>query len=77
MSIEVLDPSWEDGNVADFSRAERPGALAGLTVGVISNGKQGTRPFFEALAALPGDSTPRLHTAASTGVQGHRNHHRR
>ena len=50
MTIEVLDPSWEDGSAQEFSRADRPSALEGLTVGVISNGKENTKPFFDLVA---------------------------
>ena len=50
MTIEVLDPTWEGENTTVFSPAARPAVLEGLTVGVISNGKKGTRPFFEELA---------------------------
>jgi hypothetical protein len=46
--IEVLDPTWSDDAV-EFAPAPRLTGLAGLTVGVISNGKQGTVPFFDAL----------------------------
>ena len=47
MSIEILDPTHE-GAAAEFAPAPRLAALAGARVGVISNGKQGTRPFFDA-----------------------------
>ena len=33
-------------------RAERPLTLVGATVGIISNGKAGTRPFFDHLERL-------------------------
>lgn len=48
MSIEILDPTFGD-NVQEFAAAARLETLAGLTVGIVSNGKQGTRPFFDAL----------------------------
>ena len=48
MPIEVLDPTYEDDS-SSFTLADRPASLEGLTVGVISNGKQGARPFFDAL----------------------------
>ncbi len=64
MVIEVLDPSFgEDrglgdrqetgviGNTATTACAERPRSLAGLTVGIVSNGKFRTAPFFDALEA--------------------------
>ena len=48
MTIEVLDPTYGD-DANEFALAVRPASLEGATVGVISNGKQGTRPFFDAL----------------------------
>ena len=48
MAIEVLDPTYGDDK-REFTLALRPQSLNGLTVGVISNGKQGTRVFFDAL----------------------------
>lgn len=51
MSIEVLDPTY-GGGAAAFAPAPRLGSLKGKTVGVISNGKRGTRPFFAALERL-------------------------
>jgi hypothetical protein len=48
MSFEVLDPSHEDDARA-FTAAKRLDSLNGATVGVISNGKKGTQPFFDAL----------------------------
>ena len=48
MPIEVLDPTYGD-EIHQFAPARRPASLEGATVGVISNGKQGTRPFFDAL----------------------------
>lgn len=50
MTIEVLDPTHGD-DAAPFTLAPRLADLAGVTVGVISNGKQGTGRFFDALAA--------------------------
>ncbi len=47
MTIEVLDPSHE-GGAAPFARATALTTLAGTTVGIISNGKEGTKPFFDA-----------------------------
>jgi hypothetical protein len=49
MTIDVLDPTHGDA-AGEFEPAPRPIDLAGLTVGVVSNGKQGTGPFFDALA---------------------------
>jgi hypothetical protein len=48
MPIEVLDPTY-GGETRKFALAGRPVSLEGATVGVISNGKQNTRPFFDAL----------------------------
>jgi len=45
--MRILDPSHEEG-AAGFAPAVRLAALEGATVGVISNGKEGTRPFFSA-----------------------------
>ena len=47
MSIEILDPTHEAG-FAGFTQARRLRTLAGATVAIVSNGKQGTRPFFDA-----------------------------
>ena len=47
MSIEVLDPTHE-GGTAGFAPAPRLRTLRGATVAIVSNGKQGTRPFFDA-----------------------------
>lgn len=51
MSIEVLDPTY-GGGAAEFALAPRLGSLAGKTFGVISNGKRGTRPYFDALERM-------------------------
>ena len=48
MSIEVLDPSHES-DAREFVPAKRLETLAGATVGIISNGKKGTKPFFDAV----------------------------
>jgi hypothetical protein len=48
MGIEVLDPSHED-DIRDFTPAKRLETLKGSTVGIISNGKKGTKPFFDAV----------------------------
>ena len=50
MTIEVLDPTYGDG-AADFAEAARPADLSGMTVGIVSNGKQGTRQLFDAIEA--------------------------
>ena len=49
--ITVLDPSFEEAAAA-FAPALRPRSLAGATIGIISNGKASTRPFFEHLARI-------------------------
>ena len=49
MTIEILIPTHDDDPAA-FRAAPRLDELAGTTVGIISNGKHGTVPFFEALA---------------------------
>ena len=46
--IEVLDPTYGDDDT-EFTLAPRLATLADATIGIISNGKQGTRPFFHAL----------------------------
>lgn len=51
MSIEVLDPTYGASETA-FAPAPRLGSLQGKTVGIISNGKRGTRPFFAALERM-------------------------
>lgn len=48
MTIEILDPTFGDSTPA-FQLAERPASLAGMTIGIVSNGKHGTRPFFDAI----------------------------
>lgn len=48
MTLEVLDPTYGDG-AAPFALAARLPSLEGKTVGIISNGKRGTRPYFDAL----------------------------
>ena len=45
--MQILDPSHE-GGAGDFAPAARLAALEGATVGVISNGKEGTKGFFAA-----------------------------
>ena len=54
MTIDVLDPSHES-RVAQLKLAPRPDSLAGATVGFISNGKEGTKGFFEHLESLMRD----------------------
>ena len=48
MTLEVLDPTYGGGANA-FALAGRLDTLKGKTVGIISNGKRGTRPFFDSL----------------------------
>ena len=47
MSIEILDPTHE-ASFPGFVPAPRLESLQGARVGFVSNGKQGTRPFFDA-----------------------------
>jgi len=49
MGIEVLDPTYGDGH-DPFTLAPRLASLQGKTIGVVSNGKQGTGRFFDAFA---------------------------
>ena len=48
MSIEVLDPTHE-ADTGEFVLASRLATFEGATIGFISNGKEGTRGFFDAL----------------------------
>jgi len=52
MKLEVLDPTHESGAIA-FAHAPRLPALQGATVGIISNGKRNTVPFFDAYEKEP------------------------
>ena len=47
--IEFLDPGHETESTA-FHPAPRLDSLAGKVVAIVSNGKKGTRTFFDALA---------------------------
>ena len=49
--VTVLDPSYDEA-AEPFALPARPVTLAGATVGIISNGKANTRPFFDHLARL-------------------------
>ena len=49
--IDVLDPSFEQPQQA-WTPAPRPTTLTAITVGIISNGKAGTRPFFDHLERI-------------------------
>ena len=51
MTLRVLDPTFEE-SAAGFALAPRLAGLEGATVGIISNGKKGTAPFFAHLAYL-------------------------
>ena len=48
MSIEVLDPTYE-ADPPQFVLAARLRTLRGTTIGIVSNGKRNTVPFFDAL----------------------------
>jgi len=45
--MEILDPTHE-ADVGGFALASRLSALQGAKVGIISNGKKSTIPFFDA-----------------------------
>jgi len=47
MTMEILDPTHEM-DAEGFALASRLSALQGATVGIISNGKRNTIPFFDA-----------------------------
>lgn len=49
MPIEVLDPTYDEGEQG-FEPSPRLTSLEGTTIGVVSNGKQGTGRFFDAFA---------------------------
>src|SRR6478672_6689560 len=51
VSRVFLDPSYEETPAAT-ARPARPESLRGATVGVISNGKAGTRAFFDHLERM-------------------------
>ena len=48
MTIEILDPTYSS-ETSELAMAPRLPTLEGATIGVISNGKQGTRRFLDAL----------------------------
>ena len=48
LTIQILDPTHE-GSSPDFVLATRLQSLEGITIGIISNGKKSTKPFFDAL----------------------------
>ena len=47
MSIEFLDPTHENA-AAGFALAPRLSTLDGTVIAIVSNGKKGTLPFFDA-----------------------------
>ena len=47
MSIEFLNPTHEESS-KEYIIAPKLNSLKGMTVGIISNGKKGTFPFFDA-----------------------------
>lgn len=47
MTIEVLDPTHETG-AQPFALAKKLDTLEGKVVAIVSNGKKGTKPFFDA-----------------------------
>lgn len=49
--MQVLDPTNEAAPPAG-RKAPRPGSLAGLKIGFVSNGKEGTKGFFAHLDRL-------------------------
>jgi len=51
MTIRVLDPTNEAAPAA-IALAPRLPTLAGMTVGIISNGKEGTKGYFRHLGDL-------------------------
>jgi hypothetical protein len=51
MTLRVLDPTNEKRE-AGGRPAPRPGSLRGRTVGIISNGKEGTKEYFAHVARL-------------------------
>ena len=48
MSIEFLDPTHESA-AAPFALAPRLTSLKGATLAIVSNGKKGSKPFFDAV----------------------------
>ena len=51
MAIRVLDPTHEK-NAVGAKTAPRLASFAGVTVGLISNGKEGTKGYFGALERM-------------------------
>lgn len=50
MTLEILDPTHETDS-ADFRAADRLATISGTRIAIVSNGKHGTKPFFDALEA--------------------------
>ncbi len=46
--FEILDPTYSEA-ADELAAADRPASLQGLTLGIVSNGKQNTATFFDAL----------------------------
>ena len=46
MNIEFLDPTHEESS-GEFQAATRLETMRGTTIGIISNNKKGTSPFFD------------------------------
>ena len=51
MTLRVLDPTHEM-QPSPVKPAARPSTLEGMTVGIISNGKEGTKGYFAKLERL-------------------------
>ena len=51
MPFEVLDPTHEL-DAPPAARSARLATLEGAVVGIISNGKEGTRPFFDEVESI-------------------------
>lgn len=47
MTFEYLDPTHED-RFGGFALAPRLASVEGITLGIVSNGKKNTKPFFDA-----------------------------
>jgi hypothetical protein len=47
MSIEFLDPTHEN-DAGGFVQSPRLSTLRGAVIAIVSNGKKGTQPFFDA-----------------------------
>lgn len=48
MSIDILDPTYE-ADSETFKPAPRLATLQGTTICLLSNGKKGSKPFFDAV----------------------------